>query len=293
MSGSIGGGSGFTGGGAAGYGTALGTYLAAAPRETALAAANARADPTTLALSRHFTANAAALTSPDALLRDYRSLSVVLNAFGLDKYQNSTALLRRLLTEDPSDRASVAYRLRDAKVLAFAKAFSSWSPPPFADTGARDALLQQFQLGAYEQAADQQTPGVRLALYFTRRAGGVTSISQLQADPDLLRVAVEGAGVPWSGFTQLDFASQSRLLKNRIAVADLQKPDYVGKLAKSFLARQAVDQTGSAAAVRPGTIAGLFSQQAASGNDILGLLGGQAGTSGTSTGGNPLLSLFV
>lgn len=264
-----------------GGGTAIGTYLTAARRETALAAANARADPTTLALSRHFEAAAAGIKSPDALLKDYRALAVVLDAFGLEKYQNSPALLRKLLTENPDDRGSVAYRLRDAKVLAFAKALSNWSTPPLADKSARDALLQQFQLNAYERTADAQTPGVRLALYFTRRAGGVTATSQLQADPDLLRVAVEGIGLPWNGFLQLDFRSQTRLLKTRLNVADLQKPEYVAKLAKGFLARQAVEQAGGGAT-------GLLSGGATSGNDLLGLLGG-----GTRSGGNSLLSLFA
>jgi hypothetical protein len=64
------------------------------------------------------------LTDVEALLKDRRSLLMVLEAFQLESEVNKIPLLRRVLTEDPSATTSYVNRLADPRWKAFAEAFA-------------------------------------------------------------------------------------------------------------------------------------------------------------------------
>jgi len=64
------------------------------------------------------------LTDVESLLKDRRSLLMMLEAFQLESEVNKTPLLRRILTEDPADTRSYANRLADPRWKAFAEAFA-------------------------------------------------------------------------------------------------------------------------------------------------------------------------
>ncbi len=60
----------------------------------------------------------------EALLKDRRSLLMVLEAFQLESEVNRIPLLRRVLTEDPAANGSYVNRLADPRWKAFAEAFA-------------------------------------------------------------------------------------------------------------------------------------------------------------------------
>jgi hypothetical protein len=64
------------------------------------------------------------LTDIEALLKDRRSLLMVLEAFQLESEVNKVPLLRRVLTEDPAATNSYVNRLADPRWKAFAEAFA-------------------------------------------------------------------------------------------------------------------------------------------------------------------------
>ena len=94
------------------------TYLTDSVNETKLANAAALANAQQTNLITYFTAQAGSITTPAALLGNYKALSVVLGAFGLGSLINSTALVKQLITQDPTSTSSVAYRLGNAKYIA-------------------------------------------------------------------------------------------------------------------------------------------------------------------------------
>lgn len=75
-----------------------------------------------------FQERAARITSAEDLLKDYRTLQFVLTAFGLEGEIGKTAILRKLLTEDPTAEASFANRMSDPRYRAFADAMAEWLP---------------------------------------------------------------------------------------------------------------------------------------------------------------------
>jgi hypothetical protein len=68
---------------------------------------------------------ASRITDVDALLKDRRTLRVVLEAFQLESEIDKRAVLKRVLTEDPSERGSLVNRLPDPRWKALAEAVAT------------------------------------------------------------------------------------------------------------------------------------------------------------------------
>ena len=279
------------------------TYLTDSAGEAKFASAAALGNAQQTNLINYFTAQASKITTPAALLGNYKALSVVLGAFGIGGLINSTALVKQLLTQDPGSTSSVAYRIGNAKYLAFAKALQSWTPPPFSSSSGINAIVDAYKKYNFEAAAGAQTPGLQQALYFTRIAGSITSLTQLQSDADLMAVAVTGLGLPLTAFDNLSFEQQTALLKNKLTLTDLQKPAYVQHLAELYLVQQQLANGLSTPTVQPGSLVALFSHTTASSsaNALFTILqnaepssGGSTSLLGTaSAASKSLLSLFA
>ncbi|HEV7268649.1 MAG TPA: DUF1217 domain-containing protein [Falsiroseomonas sp.] len=65
------------------------------------------------------------ITDVEALLKDRRALTMVLEAFQLEPEINKTAMLRKVLTEDPADESSLANRMADPRWRELANAFAA------------------------------------------------------------------------------------------------------------------------------------------------------------------------
>lgn len=90
----------------------------------------------------------------DALLRDRRALTMVLEAFQLETEVDKRAMLRRVMTEDPAARTSLVRRLTDPRWQQLADAFAAQRP----------VALTTAQIAA-------QTPEQIRALPLNRMAG--------------------------------------------------------------------------------------------------------------------------
>jgi hypothetical protein len=275
------------------------SYLTDSTNETKYANANAAGNAQANSLINYFQKNASTITSPAALLGNYKALSVVLGAFGLSSSINDTALLQKLLTQDPTSKTSLAQTLGNAKYTSLANALSTWKPPPFATTSGINSVITAYKTNLFESSAGSQTAGLQNALYFTRIAGSIKTVTQLQSDANLLAVAVTGLGLPLTAYDNLTFTQQTALLTSKLKIADLQKPTYVKHLAELYLVQQQLNAPTTPAAPAAGTVASLFSSgTATSANGVLTILegsnGGTTSLLGTTTTGNTnLLSLFA
>jgi hypothetical protein len=275
------------------------SYLTYSANETKYANANAAGNGQESSLIAYFQNNAAKITSPAALLGDYKALSVVLGAFNLSGSIDDTALLQQLMTQDPTSKTSTAQRIGSASYLSFANALSNWKPPPFSTASGISAIVTAYKTNQFEASVGQQTTGLQNALYFTRTAGSITSLTQLQSDANLLAVAVTGLGLPLTAYDNLSFTQQTALLKQKLNLADLQKPSYVQHLSEMYLVQQQLDAPATPAAPAAGTTLSLFSGSSGNtgGGGVLTILeGSNASTTsllGTTTASSNLLSLFA
>jgi len=254
----------------------------------------ASTDPQTKADAAYFLENAASLTTPEALLKNYRALTIVLQAFGIGSYAQDTALLKQVMTQNPNDTTSTAYQINDPALTRFAVAMGQFTTPPFASASNQAALVNAEATNNFESQQDSLSPGIADALYFTRSISSITSIDQLMSDPKLLQVAQVATNMP-SQFGTLDFNTQVSMLSAQIKVADFQKPGFVAQFVAKYLAineennATPVDTTG-ALAILSGTgsadnilSAMLPTSSSSSSDPILSLFStGSGGSSGTS-----------
>jgi hypothetical protein len=266
-------------------------YQQYAANESTYATASMRGNPQDSGLIAYFNANSAGIATPAQLLGNYKILSVVLGAFNLQGSIGDTALLKQLMTQDPTSKTSLAQRLQNAKYLLFAQALSNWTSPPFATAASRAQIVSSYTTNVFEQTADTQAPGLANALYFTREVPNIKTITGIQSDPQLLKVAVASTGVPYDDFAQLSFGQQTTLLTKKLKLSQFQTPSYVKQMAEQYLVQQT---STSNATPPPGSIGSLFYDGTdTSGDGVLSILDPGANLATGDTNSGSLLSLFA
>lgn len=229
----------------------------------------------------YFKSVAPTLTTPDKLLGNYRALSFVTTAYGLGSEVNQTAILRKLMTQDPNDSASLAQQLADNNYRVFANALSSWNPPPFSNSTAVNSAIAGYQQHSFETSIGTDSPSLQEAEYFTKTVPGVTKLTQIMADPALLDVVRTALGIP-SSFGNLTYDQQVQILAPRVDLKQFQTAAGVSKFVTQYLAMDELNQSTAGTGGDP--ILSLFSGGSSSSSSIgLNLQGGSGG--GSASGG--------
>ncbi len=231
----------------------------------------------------HFKSVAASITTPEALLKDYRALSFVTSAYGLGSEVNQTAILKKLMTQDPTSRSSLAQQLADPAYRKFATAMSTWSPPPFSTKAGIDAVVAGYRENSFEASIGQDNTALQEATYFSKNAVGLTQISQIMADKPLLDVVTTALGIP-SAFGGLDYDQQVAILKPRVDMKQLATAARVGEFVEKYLAMDQLKQ--GQASTSANSLASLFKSSGSGGSP-----GGLALTAQTL--GSRALNLFA
>jgi hypothetical protein len=198
------------------------------------ALSNTAAAPQVKRDSEYYLANIENVKSIDDFLANDRLFKYAAKAFGLGDMAYAKAFLRKVLTEGISKSDSFANTLSDPRYREFAEAFNF---AQFGDTTTLFDVTKQGTVDRYvrqtlEENAGKDNDGVRLALYFQRKAPDITSPLELLADPALLKVAQTALGISASS-SAMPLDRQVELIADRLDVEDLQDP---AKL-QSFLNR--------------------------------------------------------
>lgn len=184
--------------------------------------------------------NISRVRSLNDFLGDKRLVTYVLKAYGLEGERVSNDMLRNILTSDPFDKDSYVSKLSDSRFRDLAAAFNFTSDGEIGRAAAqqvqtRSSLLKTIDLHVrqtMERDAGLQNEGVRLALYFQRKAGDVSTVFGILADKALFEVVRTTLGLP-TGMSQADIDKQADMITKRLDIADLKDPEKVSK----FLAR--------------------------------------------------------
>jgi hypothetical protein len=222
------------------------------------------AQPTMAREEARFRERAPQLATPEALLRDRRSLEFVLQAYGLEGEIGKTAILRKLMTQDPDAKGSLAGTMVDQRYRQFARDMSGWDgTPPLQRAGALDAIMEKRRTARFEIRMGEESPGLREALYFRRLAPGKASVVEMMGDPALTYVLRVATGLPRQ-FGSLDYAQQRTMLEQRVDLQTFADPKRLDQFIRRFLVRYEMENGGG---------------QPDSGG-VASLLGGGGGTSG-------------
>ncbi|WP_173582136.1 DUF1217 domain-containing protein [Acetobacter musti] len=228
------------------------TYILDEKDEAKAATTYAKTDATVSNYVTSFENDASTITSASALMKNYKALAVVLGAYGLSSIQGETALVKDLLTQDPTSSTSVAAKSGNATWLKFAKAFAAWnetsssasstsSSTPFSDPTELESTVSSYEMSQYEtslESSDSTTgtvSGVGYALYFSRVMSGSMTLNDIMSDSKLLKVVETVSGFNPTEFGALDYDEQKRLLTKSVDLSDFSSSEKIQQYAERYL----------------------------------------------------------
>ena len=172
--------------------------------------------------------------SIEDLMADDRLYRYAMKAHGLEDMAYAKAFIAKALREGIDDRDSFANKLSDKRYRDFVETFNFARHGKLATTFTRtqQGTVDKYIRQTLEENAGAQNEGVRLALYFQRKAGSIKTFYDVLADPALGKVVRTALGLPDSLATA-DIDRQVALFEQRLDISDFQD---AGKLSK-FLVR--------------------------------------------------------
>ncbi len=177
--------------------------------------------------------------SIDMLVADKRTVAYIGTAFGDPKIDATK--LRAILTSDLDDPRSTANTL-GPKFHDMAASFQFTPAGMIArelNVTAQsrtdiELATQSYLQNSMEADAGRDNVGVKLALYFARKASELTSAYDFLADKALLKFVQTALQLPASGGANVDVLAKS--IEKRLDLADLKDPAKVNKLVARFAA---------------------------------------------------------
>jgi Protein of unknown function (DUF1217) len=183
-----------------------------------------------------FSEDITSIKSVDELMENRTVLNMVLSAFQLESEIDKPALVRKILTEDPSSDESLVNRLVEPRWTKLATAMEPLNTDPdfFQKQSNVDAILSGYRTNEYEKFEGENAEGVREAMYFKRLGGDVETIAQILADPAIMTVVRVGLGLPES-FQALSFDQQKERLEKMVDIEDFKDPVKIDEMIERYL----------------------------------------------------------
>ncbi|WP_062217389.1 DUF1217 domain-containing protein [Aureimonas sp. D3] len=174
------------------------------------------------------------------LLTDKKTIQYALTAFGVKNKDLSKDELKKILTSDLGDLKSYANTQTDKAIAKFAAAFNFETDGSVrnSETGgqsAKDRLATDklYLLQKMEEQAGDTSEGTRLALYFLRKAPGLTSSYGILADKALYSVVRTALGLP-EGMVNMNVDQQASMLDKKLNVKDFADEKKLDKFVARF-----------------------------------------------------------
>jgi len=183
----------------------------------------------------HYLANITKVRSVDDLMANNRLYTYALAAYGLDSETESKDFIRNVLEGGTRDPESFANKQTDKAYAGLAAAldFEQWGEAATTFNLARQPAVDKFMRQTLEEDAGKQNEGVRLALYFERKASTISNFYEVLADPALARVVRTYLNLPDS-FAKADIDKQVKLFSEKIDIEDFSSPEKLDKFLKRF-----------------------------------------------------------
>ncbi|TYC58666.1 DUF1217 domain-containing protein [Rhodobacterales bacterium] len=195
------------------------------------------ADPTVERQTEYYREHIRDIKSIDDFLSNDRIYNYAMTAMGLEDMIYAKAFMRKVLTEGISKSDSFANQLVDTRYRDFATTFNF---EQFGDTATtftktQEGIVDKFMRQTLEVREGQQNEGVRLALYFERKAPGITNAYEVLADRALAETVYTSLGLP-PEFAMTDIDKQATYLDKHIDFSKIGEEEYLGDFLNRFSA---------------------------------------------------------
>ncbi len=214
--------------------------------------------------TEYYLANISEVKSAEEFIANDRLFRYAMKAHGLEEMTYAKAFMRKVLDEGIDNPDSFANTLVDKRYRDFAESFNfkRYGETATAFDRTQKGTVDKFYRQTLEEQAGSQDEGVRLALYFARKAPEIETVYELLADRALLRVTQVVLGLS-EATGALDVDKQAALISKRIEIEDLNDPEKLERLLTRFTglweAQKQPDflQGGGAAALFGGATIGI------------------------------------
>jgi hypothetical protein len=173
--------------------------------------------------------------SIDDFMADSRLYNYALKAHGLEEMSYAKAFIRKALTEGIDNDSSFANQLADTryKDLVDTFNFARHGETATVFTKAQQGTVDRYLRQTLEEDVGDDNEGVRLALYFQRKAPEITEPYQILADTALSTVVRTALGLP-SEFALTDIDRQAAFFTEHLDFADFQDSSKLDKFLQRF-----------------------------------------------------------
>ncbi|MBS3650323.1 DUF1217 domain-containing protein [Pseudaminobacter sp. 19-2017] len=203
-------------------------------KDVGKALARTEKEPSVKRETEYYLANISKVKTIEEFVKDTRLFNYAMKAHGLGDMSYAKAFMVKAMKEGVDDKNSFANKLTDKRYQEFVKTFDfkAFGEAATIRTRAQQGTVDMYMRQTLEENAGKQGEGVRLALYFERKAKGLTNFYQILGDPALSRVVRTALGLP-DTFASVDIDAQAKLFEKKLDIKDFSDP----KKLSSFLQR--------------------------------------------------------
>jgi Protein of unknown function (DUF1217) len=204
----------------------------------------------------YFRAKIGSVKTADDLMKDRRLLKVALTAYGLEADINSTAFIKKILSDGTLKTDALANKLSDKQYLKFSAAFGfgDFAKPRTQLSDFADKTLALYRARSFESAVGQSNGDYRLALNAEREIAALADKTMgedtmwytVLGNTPMRTVMQTALGLP-SSIASMDLDRQLEVFKDRAeavfgsaSVKQFSDPAAMDKLLKTYLLRSEV-----------------------------------------------------
>ncbi len=219
--------------------------------------------------TNYYNETIAGISTASELVADKRMVTFILKAFGLEDDGFSTVRnLESALKSDLNDPDSFANTSKSPVFREIAAYFNfdtegkAKRVPEAAvqSNGLIYQTTQDYLLQTLETDAGEDNNGVRLALYFKRKANSIFSVYSLFADKALFEVTRTALGMPDEA-ARADIDVLARDIGRRIDIEDFKDPEKLDQFIRRFIALYDLKNGGGSVGTAGNNAAALISGQ--------------------------------
>lgn len=185
--------------------------------------------------TEYYLANIGNVDTIDDLISDTRLFDYAMRAHGLGDMSYAKAFMVKVLEEGRDAEDSFANTLSDVRYREFAETFdfNRYGSTATTFSRAQQGVVDKYIRQTLEEDAGATNEGVRLALYFERKAADIESVYSILADRALGTVVRTALNMPETT-ALLDIDKQAEMISARLDLEDLKDPDKVSELLQRF-----------------------------------------------------------
>ena len=185
--------------------------------------------------TKYYLENIGKVKTVDDFVGNHRLYSYAMKASGLEDMIYAKAFMKKVLNEGIDDKESFANRLSDTRYKEFAAVFNfaRYGELTTSFSAAQQGTVDKYIRQTLEVSAGEEDQGVRLALYFARKAPEIKNPFDILADRALLQVVQTALGIPQEASSG-SIDAQAAMIKNKLNIEDLKDPKQVDRFLKRF-----------------------------------------------------------